>query len=373
MNALKTSPPEAPIAILTPISRTRSLRLASWMFTFTMPPPMRERMPGEHEDHVVDLPLALPLADARAMSSILTSSCWRWFAFRSEARSRAKPSIRFSSGILKVTRSTPRVAVALHPRGDERGGDGDDPVPPREGVRLAVPPAEDALAEDADDDDRDVAEPHGLADGVPDGKKTEAASAPRRQTGAAGGDAPPRRRRGPARPRSRPAARKSPPMPLTWRSWSANGERTRARAKRWTLVAVDRLPVHLLALVGVVVAEAQVRASGGRWRPVRDGGGGLDVQLVDAARACAALVGPALAGCRRWRSRRAPTPRRPSRRGPGATERPRFSRISTQASGTRSRKAPVDARHAAFASGRRTRPSWISTRRRRGRRWRGRG
>ena len=45
MKALKTSRPEAPIAILTPTSRTRSLRLASWMLTFTMPPPTSERMP----------------------------------------------------------------------------------------------------------------------------------------------------------------------------------------------------------------------------------------------------------------------------------------------------------------------------------------
>ena len=45
MNPLKTSPPEAPIAILTPTSRTRSLRAAIWMFTFTSPPPRRERMP----------------------------------------------------------------------------------------------------------------------------------------------------------------------------------------------------------------------------------------------------------------------------------------------------------------------------------------
>ena len=45
MNPLKTSTPEAPIAILTPTSRTRSLSAAIWMFTFTIPPPRRERTP----------------------------------------------------------------------------------------------------------------------------------------------------------------------------------------------------------------------------------------------------------------------------------------------------------------------------------------
>ena len=45
MKPLKTSRPEAPIAILTPTSRTRSLSVAIWMFTLTMPPPMSDRIP----------------------------------------------------------------------------------------------------------------------------------------------------------------------------------------------------------------------------------------------------------------------------------------------------------------------------------------
>ncbi len=45
MNSLNTSRPGAPIAILTPTSRMRSFRVAIWMFTFTMPPPMSDRKP----------------------------------------------------------------------------------------------------------------------------------------------------------------------------------------------------------------------------------------------------------------------------------------------------------------------------------------
>ena len=45
MNSLKTSRPEAPIAILTPTSRTRSFSVAIWMLTLTMPPPMSARIP----------------------------------------------------------------------------------------------------------------------------------------------------------------------------------------------------------------------------------------------------------------------------------------------------------------------------------------
>ena len=62
MNSLKTSRPEAPIAILTPTSRTRSFNVASWMLTFTMPAADQRQNPGEHEDHVVDLALAPALA-----------------------------------------------------------------------------------------------------------------------------------------------------------------------------------------------------------------------------------------------------------------------------------------------------------------------
>ena len=42
---LNTSPPEAPIAIFTPTSRTRSLSEASWMLTLTMPPPISASTP----------------------------------------------------------------------------------------------------------------------------------------------------------------------------------------------------------------------------------------------------------------------------------------------------------------------------------------
>ena len=45
MNSLKISRPEAPIAILTPTSRTRSFSVAIWMLTLTMPPPISDRMP----------------------------------------------------------------------------------------------------------------------------------------------------------------------------------------------------------------------------------------------------------------------------------------------------------------------------------------
>ena len=45
MNSLKTSRPGAPIAILTPTSRTRSFSVASWMLTLTMPPPISDRKP----------------------------------------------------------------------------------------------------------------------------------------------------------------------------------------------------------------------------------------------------------------------------------------------------------------------------------------
>ena len=44
-NSLKISRPGAPIAILTPTSRTRSLSDAIWMLTLTMPPPRMERTP----------------------------------------------------------------------------------------------------------------------------------------------------------------------------------------------------------------------------------------------------------------------------------------------------------------------------------------
>ena len=46
MNSLKTSRPEAPIAILTPTSRTRSFNVASWMLTLTMPPPTSDTIPA---------------------------------------------------------------------------------------------------------------------------------------------------------------------------------------------------------------------------------------------------------------------------------------------------------------------------------------
>ena len=79
--------PEAPIAILTPTSRTRSLSDASWMFTFTIPPPIRAQDAGEHEDEIVDVALAeLRLAGALATSSSRKSSCWRWLVFRPATR-----------------------------------------------------------------------------------------------------------------------------------------------------------------------------------------------------------------------------------------------------------------------------------------------
>ncbi len=44
-NSLKTSRPDAPIAIFTPTSRIRSFSVAIWMLTFTMPPPRSARIP----------------------------------------------------------------------------------------------------------------------------------------------------------------------------------------------------------------------------------------------------------------------------------------------------------------------------------------
>ncbi len=70
MNSLKTSRPEAPIAILTPTSRTRSFERRELDVHVHHPAADERQDAGEHEDHVVDVALAPPLPHARAMSSM---------------------------------------------------------------------------------------------------------------------------------------------------------------------------------------------------------------------------------------------------------------------------------------------------------------
>jgi hypothetical protein len=166
-NCSLMSPGCAPTAMRMPISRVRSVTLTSMMFMMPMPPTTSEMPAMEPSSRVMILEMEFTVSAISFWLKILKSLSrsvvrrWRW-------RSRLviccwAISIRSALTIWTLMRAQIFVAgEALH-----GGGVGND-----DAVVLVLAAHARALAfEQADDDERDVAHPHGLADGIERAKK----------------------------------------------------------------------------------------------------------------------------------------------------------------------------------------------------------